>query len=319
MSSSFGRVVSGRAAASLAVITSIAACSATTQTRLDGGPDQSSPPEEVGTGGDGERDALASCDGMTTGPLTTDDRPRPTFGWTFVAPAGNGGSSAAGGAGGGAGGSGGGTMGDRSAWTSLTDALGSVKVSCSGLAWLQIRTSGPVIQIDDGSLLAWQYFEAPVPPPSITHQQDGGDQVWIDFEQTDQACYFCEDYRMRSLVIRDSQGGPIRFMAREGVAQPDLTAAEEMELFGVTATAQPRCTLNVSGACLSFTRTVYEHVLATTPPSLVPAGSATTVATTHGNFDIAWTASTEADEKLNCADGPGIAHDTGFVAVRLAP
>jgi len=135
----------------------------------------------------------------------------------------------------------------------VPDAVVGYDVHCTGPAWLQSRATGVVVLLDDGSLFAWDSngLAAAVYPPYVEQQDGQGDRIWMSFEQRDvlAAGAFAGTFRTQSLVIRDGEGGRIRFLARQGAIVPDLAPTDIYDLFGVGATSQPACTPWVRAAC----------------------------------------------------------------------
>ena len=238
-------------------------------------------------------------------PIVTTDPPRRTFTWTFVAGAGGAGGASD------AGTSDGAASSSCQNITALTDLVGGV--SCVGSAWLQSRTTGPVIAFDDGSQLVWDGSTTVVPAPYV--EQSGGDRVWVDFERRDfVATPVGGQYQTFTLEIRNGAGGTIRFMAQQGTTVPDLTDAQVHDLFGVTATSVSNCAYETGKDCIQFDRTELDHLLNITPPQQIPGGVLTQVATPNGFYNVVWSASTESSESVECTDAPAMASDNGFAA-----
>ena len=252
------------------------------------------------------------------GPLSTTDEARPPLGWTYVGPyAVDGGAAAAAGA------ADAGTEGDASASAHCLSVPNSYMpgTSCRGTARLQQRTTGPVIALDDGTELIWN-GDLPVSfQPYV--QEATGVPVWIDYEQRwVTVCPVCGAYATASLQIRDGEGGKVRFFAQTGVVLPTLTDAQVMDVFGVNAQAVPSCSLQATAGCSRFVRTEYDHVLSTTPAQTIYHGDWTgSVDAPNGRYQVYWSSSTESDfqQVPNCADGPGVATDNGFVAALVMP
>jgi hypothetical protein len=252
------------------------------------------------------------------GPLTTQDSPRPGFGWTFLGPnAGDAGTETdAGVPAPGATDAGGGP-----ARCQAVPGTYQPGVSCRGDARLQSRTTGPVVAFDDEFELAWSGELPASAQPYV--QQAAGDPVWVDYEMRwTSVCPFCGAYATRTLEIRDSEGGKVRFYSQSGVVLPNLTNAKVTDLFGATASAVPDCSFHAVGAsCTTFDRTQYDHLLATTPAQTIPDADWTEVDSPDGTYEVFWASSTETNFRAspNCEDGPGTATDTGFVATLRAP
>ena len=265
-----------------------------------------------GTGGiilfdAGARDGAADgsvCDNPG-GPLATTGRPRPTFPWTLTSPNPDGGFSS-------------------SATTSGCHAVPGAyeaDISCSGPATLRSGSAGPTLAWADGAQLTWDPTGLPpeFTPPIMAGAAD--QQVWAQMTRHSVVvCPFCGGYETRTMDIRESEGGKVLFMAREGVRLDDLTAGQAQDVFGAGATAVATCSFQAEAGCSVFRRTNLDHVLDTIPAQAIPHAVPTRVITSNGSFEVIWHASTDTAVGYlhNCEDGAGIANDTGFLASRVS-
>ena len=318
-----------RSVAWLSVGVGLLACSSSptiVSDSFDSGTDR---PQTGGVSGkDGGLDG-ASCLGSGTiaelqaagsiGPLSTLDKPRPAFGWTYVGLTGVGGEvpSDAGQTG----------DGGAAARCQTLPGLGPNNrgLSCRGNAQLQLRTTGPVVAFADGTELAWNGDLAARMAPYV--QQPSGDAVWVDYEMSWNASHPFADYLHidNTLELRDGEGGKVRFFTQVGVDLPPLPDAQVTDLFGVAAQAVPSCSFRATGGCTTFDRTEYDHVLLTTPTQMIHDASwdnAVPIEAPNGEYYVYWASSAETNLDLNvttCTDGPGVATDNGFVATLVAP
>ena len=295
---------------------------------FDSGTDR--PPTGGIPGEDGGLDG-ASCLGSGTiaelqatgsiGPLSTMDRPRPRFGWTYVGP-----TAVDGGTPGDAGSADAGGVGDGSiaARCQTLPGLGPYNrgLSCRGNAQLQSRTTGPVVAFADGTELVWSGDLPLYLGPYV--QQSAGDAVWVDYEMSwTDVCPFCGNTVTSTLEIRNDEGGKVRFFTQNGVSLSALSDAQVMEIFGVAAQAVPSCSFQATAGCNTFDRTQYNHVLLTAPAQTIYDGAwADSVDTPNGKYSVYWASSTETNVRVNvttCTDGPGVATDNGFIAALVAP
>jgi hypothetical protein len=191
-----------------------------------------------------------------------------------------------------------------------------------GIASLRSTASGPAIVFGDGAQLAWDGTLPAALKPYVVQASGGGDSVWVDYEKrTIVVCPFCGAYTTYTLEIRNGPAGKIRFYDQQGAVLPNLTDAQVMDIFGVPATATRSCTFSARAGCYSYLRSEFDHQLATTPPQTIPDATLTEVTAPNGTFQVSWASSSETDVHFdtNCADGPNVATDNGFVAALVAP
>jgi hypothetical protein len=191
---------------------------------------------------------------------------------------------------------------------------------CQGSAWLRSQATGPVVTFDDGSELVWDPAGALVLPPYLV--QASGDRVWVVFQSKSVVvCPFCGAYETATLEIRDGAGGRVRFLAQQGAVLPNLRDDQIIDIFGVPAVARAKCSFPGSAGCWTFQRNQFDHALATTPEQLIPHAETTAVTSPKGIYSVFWAGSTETNlmQRDQCADGPGVATDTGFAASLHTP
>ena len=277
----------------------------------------------AGAGGVSEAGSPTVC-ATSTGPLSTEATPRRTLPWTFVA------SNRAPDAG--AGGAPGPTSGPPDVDASSGDASSPSgcegvpsfpsTLTCRGGAWLRSTATGPTLTFDDGSQLLWDAsgIDTPVAKPYIL--QADGDRVWVDFEQRWWVvCPYCGAYQTDTIEMRESEGGKVRFIAREGDRLSDLSDAQVTEIFGVTAATRLSCSFHATAGCSEFERSQFDRVLETDPEQVILDATLTRVVSPNGEYDVFWATSSETQITWvpNCQDGPAVASDTGFAASRIAP
>ena len=75
-----------------------------------------------------------------------------------------------------------------------------------------------------------------------------------------------------------------------------------------------------SAGCTNFVRTEYDHIFSTTQ-TIYHGDWTGSVAAPNGTYQVYWSSSTESgfQQVPNCADGPGVATDNGFVAALVTP
>jgi len=194
--------------------------------------------------------------------------------------------------------------------------------ACTGMASLRSTASGPAIVFGDGSQLVWDGTLPSALKPYVQQAGADGDSVWVDYEKKiTVVCAVCGAYTTYTLEIRNGQSGKVRFYDQQGAVLPNLTDVQVTDIFGVTATATPSCTFPTYGGCYSFLRSEFDHQLSTTPPQTILDATLTEVTAPNGTFQVIWASSKEsyAQLELNCADGPAVATDNGFVATLVAP
>jgi len=257
-----------------------------------------------------------TCSAPTAGPLSTSDVARP-FGWTFMGAPANAGSAGAAGASGIAGADGGTTPA-----LCRTVASAYPGTACTGIASLRSTASGPVIVFADGSQLIWDGTLPSALKPYVQQASGSGDSVWVDYEKKiTVVCPFCGAYTTYTLEIRNGQSGKLRFYDQQGAVLPNLTDVQVTDLFGVTATATQSCTFPTWAGCYSYLRSEFDHQLTTSPPQTILDATLTEVSAPNGTFQVIWASSSESyvQREPNCADGPAVASDNGFVAALVAP
>ena len=238
----------------------------------------------------------ATCASDPLSPKATNDPARPTVPWKFVYPS------------------------DRRPAGAACVPSGNQKpqlqssLRCRGQA--SVRRSATTLELilGAGASLTWA---APANAPSVAPPAvRDGDQVFVDFViEAFQVCPFCGGYQGRELEIRDRDGGILLWVGREGQKQSDLDEATVLDIFGVTARTRAACTQSFEAGCLTAERQQFDHILATSPEQVLRHGRLERVRTPKGSFEVLWAASAEVTrEKPNCADGPAVAHDTGFAA-----
>ncbi len=205
----------------------------------------------------------------------------------------------------------------------------TVDVACSGAAWLRAVGSmtangqpAPTLTWDDGSSVAWDPtgLDPSIPAPIA---EGGADQrVWAELEShgwlaVPGQCGWSWDQTME---LRDSAGGAIRLLARQGasVAEPD--SAELAALFGVDARATTFCTHDALGGPALFRQTLHDHQLATDPPQVIPYAQPTRVTTPNGTFQVLWYSRSQVARPLSttCAGCLNQGPIVGLVASRIA-
>jgi hypothetical protein len=301
--------------------TPVASGTAGTSTRAEGG--SGGTPIDTGTAGQGTKaqggaggrlidvspphggsGGLGSCSFLNA-PQLTSDPPRRALTWRFEA-------ASSGGAGGQAG------AGDAD--SGCSEDPNGVETHCHGPALLRDNAGFSELVFGDGNKLVWDASGAKswVSPPMI---RAGGELVWADYiERLDAVCATCGSYSTRKLLIRDGEGGPVRFIAREGHRLDDLSAAELEDVFGVAATRTEICNSEWTHNCVAVKRVEFDHVL---PGATISAASFTIVGAPKGTFAVFWTASEETTQLIpDCSpkpDEPGLARDNSFAASRISP
>ncbi len=263
----------------------------------------------TGTGGSPFPDG-GTCSAPTTGPLSTSDLPRP-FGWTLMGAAADAGAP----------GNAGAADGGATPAICRTVPAAYPGTACTGMASLRSTARGPVIVFGDGSQLVWDGTLPAALQPYVAQTSGAGDSVWVDYEKKiTVVCPFCGAYTTSTLQIRNGQSGRFRFYDQQGAVLPNLTDAQVMDIFGVPATATLSCTFPTYAGCYSYLRSEFDHQLATTPPQTILDATLTKVTALYGTFQVIWASSSEsyAQREMNCADGPAIASDNGFVAALVA-
>ena len=189
------------------------------------------------------------------------------------------------------------------------------------VAVLHSGANGPIVTFDGGGELTWTGDLPREAQPYI--RSATGDHVQADYEEHEVVvCPFCGSYTTQALEIRDGEGGKVRFHEQSGIVLPNLSDAEVVDIFGVSASMVAICSFHAVGpSCTTFDRTEYEHVLATTPAQTIPNAGWTAVNSSNGTYQVFWASSVETNFQSlpNCADGPAPATDTGFIAALTGP
>jgi hypothetical protein len=190
-------------------------------------------------------------------------------------------------------------------------------VSCQGVATAQGTGGTLTLVFGDSSTLMWDpaLVANPVAPPNVA---DGG-SVWVEYSKVvGVVCPNCGTYWNAKLQIRTQQGGELLWVGQEGHTLSDVSDALVNELFGVSARSQLTCALSYTAACSNVQRSLFDHVLETTPEQLVHHAALQRVTAPNGAFDVVWALSQEnSTHNPSCLDGPAVASDTGFAASRL--
>lgn len=253
-----------------------------------------SPPPDAGLDG-----SSAACPVDPVAPKSTGDRARPVLPWVWE-PAGGGADGGSGSAGG-----------------CITMKSNGPPLRCRGMAAVSGSPAAPALVFGGAGRLRWDASRvaAAVPPPAVAT----GAQVWVEYsEDIIWVCPFCGSYQLHALQVRESEGGKILWMGREGQKLGDLAEGEVRELFGVSARVQPVCQQRFFAGCYDVQRTVLDHVLATTPEQTVRHAKLTRVTTPGGTWEVVWAATQDlAQRDPRCADGPDPANDSGFAASRI--
>lgn len=228
----------------------------------------------------------------------------PVIPWNLVIPDAGTSSAAADG-----GGSGCQRTGSESLWTG----------TCSGPAWLRPGGGSPTLTWDDGAQLVWNTaaWSQPIAPPGAAATET---RVWASLiREVRVPCVVCGYIETTTIEIRESAGGKLLFLAKEGLGAPEPTGDQLMALFGVAARTRATCTLADRDGCTAIWLTVNDHLIDTTPPQIVPPAVRTTVMVPDGAIQVIWTSSVEQQLGLipGCADGTPNGPPMGFVASRL--
>ncbi len=165
--------------------------------------------------------------------------------------------------------------------------------ACTGMASLRSTASGPVIVFGDGSELIWDGTLSSALEPYVQQANGGGDTVWVDYEKKlTVISAFCGVYTTYTLEIRNGQSGKIRFYDQQGVALPNLTDAQVMDIFGTTATARRKLHVPDDTRLLHLPALRVRPQLATTPPQTILDARLTR---DHhhpmGSFEVIWASS----------------------------
>lgn len=190
-------------------------------------------------------------------------------------------------------------------------------VTCRGLAGATQSGSALDLVWADGSVLRWDstIVDKAVARPVVAN----GDSVWVEFSYAVQVvCPFCGTSNSTSVSIRKAEAGVVIWTGQQGHTLGDVSDAQAQELFGVSFREQASCHGKVTLGCWTTDRTLYDHILETTPEQVVPHATIARVTTPKGQYDLFWTHSTDDKATDTCIDGPGLAADTGFAASLIA-
>ncbi|MFL5306442.1 MAG: hypothetical protein ACJ8F1_14590 [Polyangia bacterium] len=207
-------------------------------------------------------------------------------------------------------------------------------VVCTGAAWLR-PTGGvggaggnvPSLTWDDGSKMSWEpHALDPAIPAPIT-QGSPDQRVWAELQihVTTQSGPFVTigpalwgQPAIQVLTVRDSQNGPIRFIAQQGTGLADPTVEQLTALFGVTAHSVPVCSFEQRDSQYDMRFTLDDHVLETTPTQLIRYGVGTEVRSPFGIFAVVWYRRDQQIAAAYCGPGARDTQTVGFVASRTA-
>jgi hypothetical protein len=193
-------------------------------------------------------------------------------------------------------------------------------IRCRGPVAVQRSATRLELVLADGSRLVWSATAGAmtVRPPLLAD----GDAAWIAYDH-DEICVsgcFGGRYQRDQLEIRSGETGRVLWLAMQGQELASLGDDRVLELFGVKAHAQASCRHSFAAGCWTAERTIYDHVLETTPPALLHHAQVERVSTAKGSYDVLWAESMEdVTYDTRCADGPEAAHDRGFAASWVGP
>jgi hypothetical protein len=191
--------------------------------------------------------------------------------------------------------------------------------ACSGNAIARRQGVALTLTLDDGSTLTWtpSLVTNSIAPPKVVD----GQSVWVTYpEQSHIMCPACGAYSTAEIQIRTEQAGTLLWIARQGRILDDVSDTLVHELFGVGAREQGVCQYTSQEACHNVQRTLFEHVLETTPEQLVRHATVQRILSPQGQYEIFWARSREVDVPTDiqlCLDGPNPASETGFAASLL--
>jgi hypothetical protein len=172
------------------------------------------------------------------------------------------------------------------------------------------------LQFADGSTLTWDptLVAVAVAAPNI----NDGRSVWVEYSKAVGIIMYGGEYWNATLQIRLKQGGQLLWIGQEGVTLSDMSDALANELFGVSVRTQQNCqTATYAAGCYTVQRTLFDHVLETSPEQKVQHATEQTITTPNGNYDVVWALGKEnISPTPQCMDGPNVASDTGFAVSR---
>lgn len=197
--------------------------------------------------------------------------------------------------------------------------LGTKHTDCEGTA--RVRRTGEVweLVLGDSSLFRWSTSD--MPDPVTAPQLTAGGSVWLNYSRQDGVvCPFCGTFFNSELSLRTKEGGMLLLFAREGNTPKNVSDALLDELFGVGNRKLPNCSSQFHAGCYEVDRTVFDHVLQTTPEQTLTHAKRNSVTTPKGTYDVFWADSQETLTNItNCKDGPGVARDAAFAASLIGP
>jgi hypothetical protein len=271
--------------------------------------------DRTDSGDAGPDSGVLTCAADPAAPVSSSGTPRRTMPWLFVASTRDGAAAADGGPGGGDAGASGCTTG-AAAMSGIP--FGNLSnVTCAGSATARVSGGNIDLVFADGAVLRWDTTGVanPEAPPALSD----GATASIDYHRTWMiVCPVCGAYYTATMQIRTGSDQKLIWVALEGTEISDVDADLVSELFGVTFSEKLNCESTFGAYCNNAVRRTFDHILHTTPPQTIPAAALRRVTTPRGDLDVVWAHSTEVVTPIpNCADGPIIAHDTGFAASRI--
>jgi hypothetical protein len=278
------------------------------------GDDESVRRSDAGPGEDGRSltSPPAHCV-SPTGPLSTWDSPRQTLPWSLDSAAGSAedtGADAPTDAG----------DGDPATASGCrtTNVPGDVSSTiCEGTAAVEAEEAGPTLRFADGSRLIWDSTKIQTEAP--LELEFGVTSVWVSYSESKTVvCPFCGTFSAQAITVREREGGTPLVVAQQGHRLDDLAgSALVLELFGVESVARPRCHYSATTHCHTYDRSEFDHALLTDPEQFIPGATLTRVTSEKGDYDVLWAHSEENNlRRALCSDGPSVASDTGFLAIR---
>jgi hypothetical protein len=192
-------------------------------------------------------------------------------------------------------------------------------VTCQGTASVLSNTGPLELAFDDSSILSWDTTGIinPVQAPVL----NGLGSVWVDYSYSaNSACGppACATFTRTELYLRDREGGSLLWVGREGDQADDVSDALVSELFGVVATRQPFCQFEFTAECQDTIRTLFNHVLQTTPAQVLQHARIEHVVTPNGQYQVVWAYSQETHTPVyGYCEAVHLPHDRGFAASRI--
>jgi hypothetical protein len=158
---------------------------------------------------------------------------------------------------------------------------------CAGRATVSLD-GGPVLRLDDGSTLTWLPRTAgDLQAPPLAE----GESVEVDTVANFSISTLVPSFinNLSFSLRRSSTGQLLWFSATPRPQDFDATA-----VFGVTATPQLACVIPTSTTPGAAVRSKFDHVLATTPGTVIPDGTQVRVVTPTGSWDVLWVQNSDA-------------------------